>query len=330
VTTEVTTSARRPYVHRSSHADRPFDSVERYCRKAVDVRTVQHIAHYSQGVLDLGVDVLDQDPVVTGPPRRLSVERQRRDLETLGRQFHYSMRSIGDSLAILRSGPLIRAVFDVGHGALFYFIIRPAEYLVGMTLNGDAVTDADQVMAKTARSIRRSLHLGDLDHGGFNKLADKKDEGAGGPKPDPTLVVAGSAAAGEADENFITVSKMILDPRDLHYVARHTRGRCVAADVLAHASLDQFFRPISRDRRRAAYQDIGRDFQALSSTLDNALRGVLQGRLERTVLDVEEGAIYFRRTGPQQYIMGVTLDQPQVFAAQLRFDKLTDQLVRPG
>jgi hypothetical protein len=328
VTTEVATPVPQPYVHRASHAGRAFDAVEQYCREAVDVRTVQHIAHYSLGILDLGVDVLDQDPVVTGPPRRLPVDRQRRDLETLGRQFHYTMRSICNSLDILRSGPLIRAVFDVGHGALLYFVNRPNEYLVGMTLNGEAVTDADKAMAKTARSIRRNLHLADLDHGGFNELADRSDQ-VRGPKPDPTVVVR-HCAVGDADEHFIAVSKMILDPRDLHYVARHEQDRCVSADVLAHASLDQFFRPISRDRRRAAYQDIGRNFQTLSSTLDNALRGVLRGRLVRTVLDVEEGAIYFRRTSPQEYVMGVTLDQPQVFAAQLRFDELTDQLVRAG
>ena len=65
-----------------------------------------------------------------------------------------------------------------------------------------------------------------------------------------------------------------------------------------------------------------RKFQSMNATLDGTLRGVMGSRLVRTMLDVEEGAIYFERADSRSYFMGVTLDQEQVHTARQSFNQL--------
>jgi hypothetical protein len=319
---QTSTSVGGLRVDRALHADRAFDMVEEQCRVAVDVRALHHIAHYSYGVWNLGVDVLDREEVASRFAGRLTVERRRADLEHFGRQLHFLMGETGGALEQLRSGRLIRAVFDTGGNAFYFFEVRPNEYLAGATFDGSAVHDADKAMAKTVQRIRRHLRLGDPNPGGFNP---PPDDGDAFPSGDPVVDRGGTPT--DQDEEFVGLARRLVRPRDLHFVARFEHGAWTSsADVLDDRSLDHFFQSINRRRRREGYQSIGRQFQGTSSTMDGALRGVAGGRMVNTVLDVEEGAVYFRRLRPDCYLMGVTLDQSQVEQAQLRFAELADRV----
>ncbi len=315
-------SAQDPRVVRALHADQVFDMVEQHCRAAVDIRTVHHIAHYSYGVLNLSVDVLDSQELASRFTGRLTVDRRRLDLEYFGRQLHYIMRDVAETLEQLRSGRLIRAVFGVRDGASFFFEVRPGEYLVGVTFDSSAIVAADMAMAKTVQRIRAHLKLGDPNPGGFNPLPDEQEPARSG---DPVVERGGTSTG--SDEAFVKLGRTIVRPRDLHFVARFEQGAWTSSvDVLGDRSLDPFFQSITRKRRRDGYQHIGRQFQTMSSTMDGALRGVVDGRMTNTVLDVEEGAVYLRRIQPDVDIMGVTLDQSQVHQAQLRFADLAGRI----
>jgi hypothetical protein len=50
------------------------------------------------------------------------------------------------------------------------------------------------------------------------------------------------------------------------------------------------------------------------------------GRLVRTVLDVESGALYHHPLGPSHYLVGVTLFQARVVHADDRIRRLVDDL----
>jgi hypothetical protein len=109
----------------------------------------------------------------------------------------------------------------------------------------------------------------------------------------------------------------------LHYAAAFQLGSWTSSvDTLDASNLRRFFGTLTPMSRRDAYQDIGRKFQSMNATLDGTLRGVMGGRLVRTMLDVEEGAIYFERVDPRSYFMGVTLDQQQVHTARQSFNQL--------
>jgi hypothetical protein len=314
-------SAGGPRVDRALHADSAFDMVTEQCRTAVDVRALHHIAHYSYGVWDLGIDVLDREEVASRFAGRLTVERRRSDLEHFGRQLHYLMGETGGALEQLRSGRLIRAVFDTGGSAFYFFEVRPNEYLVGATFDGSAVDEADKAMAKTVQRIRKRLRLGDPNPGGFNPRPDEGDVVPGAP------VVDRGGTSTDQDEDFVELGRTLVRPRDLHFVARFEHVAWTSSvDVLDDRSLDHFFQSITRRRRREGYQSIGRQFEGTSSTMDGALRGVAGRRMVNTILDVEEGAVYFRRLQPDCYLMGVTLDQSQVEQAQLRFAELADRV----
>jgi hypothetical protein len=333
VDTQVPVEARQPHVFRASHASRGYDEIEAHCRHAVGVDRAHHVAHYSFGVLDLAVDVLDEPDIAERLTGRMTTARQRRDFEGFGRQLHYAMDDIQEQLAAARSGRLIRTVFDSGEAALFYFEIRPSQYLVAVTTAADAVEPADHAMANAVNGIRRRLRLASQNPGGF--LGDPRDDSLltlpGVAPAQAWTYVDTSTGAGPRDEAFLEIGRRAVRAEDLHYLARFEDGHWMSAvDVLEDPSLDPFFQPITHGSRRDVYQNLGRGYDAIRATMDATLRRALGTRIVRTVLDVEEGALYFRPAGPNGHLMAVTLDQSQVLAADRRFAAVADQFETGG
>ncbi len=60
--------------------------------------------------------------------------------------------------------------------------------------------------------------------------------------------------------------------------------------------------------------------------MDRTLLPLLGGVLRRVVLDVEAGALYFRRLGEDDALIGVTLDQAKVAVAEASLNTLAQAI----
>jgi hypothetical protein len=298
------------------------------CKEVVNLDEVHHLAQYNFGTPDFSIDVLDQVDQESYPAKTDASHRSA-DVGLLGRQLHYMMHEVGTALAECDSGRLIRAVFDVGAGALLYYEIRPGEYLVGLALGASRVPAADKAMAESVRKIRLRLSLPDENPGGFTEDESQPDGLASvnaailEPVDLTSLKTSRSGSADDTDDAFLKLASAEILRGSLHFVARFERSAWTSfADTLDDARLRDFFTKISPRRRRVAYQEIGQKFYALSGSVDRALYSIIGKRTLRTILDVEEGALYVRHRGRDEHLLGVTLVQRWEQSASDHFDNL--------
>ena len=316
------TGTKQTRENRGDHAGPEFDARIALCTEAVNLGGVHHLAQYNCGTPDFSIDVLDQiDPASS--PGMTDVSRRISDVGYLGRQLHYMMRGVAEALEECDSGRLIRAVFDVGPGALLFYEVRPGEYLVGLVLGADNVSAADRAMAEAVGKIRGLLSLPDQNPGGFKAHGGEPD---GLVPADPASLTTSRVGT---DDVFLGIASAELRRGSLHFAAHFDRSACTSsADTLDDERLRDFFTKITRRRRRAVYQELGGQFHALSASIDRALYGVVGQRTVRTVLDVEEGALYVQHRTRDEHILGVTLVQKWVRAASDHFDDLVQRYER--
>lgn len=303
---------------RGAHVDADFDARSAICDRAVSPTSVHHLAQYRLGTFDFSADVLDRvgEGGLSG-----SVADRRREVGFLGRQLRFMMRTIGASLENCDSGQVIRAVFDVGSGALLYYLIRPGEYLIGLTVDAASTQAADRAMAEATTGIRALLGLPGQSPGGFERAPGSGEVLE--PADRDRLHVSVGGVQTPADTVFVPLATEAVRGRELDYAARFENSVCTGAvDSFDVPDLAPHFTSISRRRRRAVHQEIGAQFLALSGSVDRALHGVLGQRVQRTVLDVEQGTLYFHRLGDSELLFGATLAQARVRVAGERFDDL--------
>lgn len=130
-----------------------------------------------------------------------------------------------------------------------------------------------------------------------------------------------------ADEEVVAVCRAQLHPDDLHFVAYYIDGRCrFHLDVLDDDSLNRFFRGHDRAGQRLAYERTGRQLWWTISRLNTYLRRLGGGILIRTVLDVEEGGLFYYWIGKNVYLIGSTLDQVGVLEVDEKLRRLANQI----
>lgn len=348
----VTDDVLEPHVVKAAHVGAEFNGILREFDAAVSVAGVQHVEYYDHGLPAVAVDVLHAASLVTEFRDSRTVERARRDYETIGRQLNHRMTEMNASLSGLASGRLIRTIFAADDRAVLYFDIDEGQYLVGVSLGADAIETADLTLSATATAIREARGASDPNYGGY-----RRNTGTGphpheadaipptGPHafaslPRPSSPVFASPWAAQIErrwspmrddreDEFQVEATKVLHPPDLHYVALVRGGTVTSADLLDHSDLDDFFVGPSRNSRREGYVKVGAEFLALSDLLDGLLRSVLNRRLTRTVLDVEKGALYIYRLSRDDFLLGVTLDQRQVAEADRRFQVLVRRMTSP-
>jgi hypothetical protein len=316
----VVTGSKQARVIREDHAGPEFDARIALCTEAVNPEAVHHLAQYNYGTPDFSIDVFDHlDPASCSS--LLDVPRCIRDAGCLGRQLHYMMRDIGASLEKCESGRLIRAVFNVGAGALLFYEINPGEYLVGVVLSASSVPAADMAMARAVGNIREGLSLPDQDPGGFAAIRSGVENVP--PIDGASLTPSRSGTVDAADEVFLDIAAAELRRGSLHYAARFEKSVLTSSvDTLGDTGLSDYFTRITRRRRRVVYQELGGQFHTLSGSVDRALYGVVGRRTRRTVLDVEQGALYAEHRNRDEHILAVTLVQKWVNVADGHFDDL--------
>ena len=106
----------------------------------------------------------------------------------------------------------------------------------------------------------------------------------------------------------------------------------LSVDVLDANSTTSHFGGVAADLRRSMYEQIGTALQYEIAEFDRLLRPLSRHRpgRDRTVLDVESGAIYHHVLDSDRYLLGVTVYQDEVEYAEDRVRTLAEDLRRGG
>jgi hypothetical protein len=114
---------------------------------------------------------------------------------------------------------------------------------------------------------------------------------------------------------------------DLHFIAYYVDGECrFHLDVLDNPALNRFFRGLGRDQRRSAYERAGRQLDWIMARLNVYMRRLDGGILIRTVLDVEQGGLYWYWIDRNVYLTGLTLDQLKVLVTDEKLRRLANSI----
>ncbi|GAA2966263.1 hypothetical protein [Actinokineospora diospyrosa] len=235
----------------------------------------------------------------------------------LGVRLAVAWRALDRDLQPMRTGRLIRTVLDAEGGAVFCETVRPGRHVIGSVTASATPHDrerADAALAQVVDHLRVEENLPTQNHGSF------ADEGTPIPDaPDP-LHTTGDGAA------LATLTPAIrLD--GLHALSYFTRTEKLAeVDCFDAPALAPFHELATPAHRRALYDTLGRGLSTLANQLNQAISPALGGRLQRIILDVQSGAIYYRRLPRQHYLVGITLDQTRVRRADHEMDALVAQL----
>jgi hypothetical protein len=306
----------------AAHIGAEFDTRRSRCRsRLLAVPEVAHIGHYTSGLFDFDLDVLEQ-PGTPSSPTGASPRRQREELRRAGRQLSFQLSRTDRRLQALMSGDLIRTVLQTPHATLYCNRVVPTVYVVGLTRHRGPVARpgttlptlpevvaGDRALAALVTELRQDLSRGAQYPGGWEEVGPPPRDW---PEPEVTAVVHTEGADGPERAAVIRA----LDPDGLHYLAAFGSDRVAwSVDILSHPHLSRFHTDLTVAARRQAYTDLGRQIETELADFARIARPVLGGPLLRLVLDVEQGAIYFYRTTPDTYLIGVTLDQHRVARA---------------
>lgn len=323
-----TTSVVTPARHRAAHVTADSDDFIEMCADALDPHGLHHVAAYHRGVYNYSTDILD---AVCGD----ADAHAGRDLYIrVGRQLNFLLGRMDRALRPAESGRLIRTVLRLGEASVFHYYVRPGEYLTGVSLGAEHDEPGDRAMSRLATRYAESLRQRGLNYGGFEEDVVEsppppgRSSSTGPTELTEALHTDRSGAVGPDPESLLTECAGALSVEDLHYVAYLDPAGTLSADVLELAQLSPYFRNISREGRRERYQDIAQRLPFVIARLNHSLKAVLPGKLTRTVLDVDEGALYYSVVGDGPFLLGVTLNQDRVFHADQRMNVLAGEVRR--
>jgi len=129
------------------------------------------------------------------------------------------------------------------------------------------------------------------------------------------------------DDEVANLCRSQMNADDLHFVGYYVDGSCrFHVDVLDSPALNRFFRGQGRDQRRLSYERAGRQLDWIMSRLNVYVRRLDGGILIRTVLDIEQGALYYYWIARNVYLTGLTMDQSKVLVADEKLRRLANTI----
>lgn len=304
-------------------------------------RGVHYLALFAPGSRMFEVDVLAA--VAPGDAGRGAAEARRVICRIVGRKltFH-SAWHLDDWLAQLRTGPLIRTVLRTDRGAVYCFRVVPDAYLFGATVAAGSDTGAvlaaaefdvvDREVGWLAEDIRRQIRLAAVDYGGWTserwrqELERAEQEAsqpelrpAGDSPPDGQITVSGADG-----HRAVGICRAEVAPDQLHSVGLFDNGEPIfSVDLLSDESLYSGREYLVADPiRRQRLQTMGVEVPAYLRELARTARPLIDGPVRTAVLDVEHGALFYRRLGSTRYLVGLTMYQERVHPAEEALDRI--------
>lgn len=123
------------------------------CVRAARPEDLHVVAYCSQGELPVMVDHLDH-PSLSPFFTQIAVETRRRFYQGFSRELGALAHRLNRTTSTALGGVLVRLVLDVEMGSIFFYRLGPGDYLVGVTIDQDRVSDADDRMAALALELR--------------------------------------------------------------------------------------------------------------------------------------------------------------------------------
>jgi hypothetical protein len=278
----------------------------------LNTSSLHHLSHYTGSDWDFSADVNPQ------PPQSHSGERFRR-YQAVGCNLVAKLTLLNNQLSDVGTGALIRTVLHAEDGVIYSNTVMRGERILGVTKGrlgppspkNLTVNEADQAVAHLVTSLRATFGQGTQDPGGYLYLA-QHPEIATWPAPDP----AGAAPT----EGY----RSALHPDDLQFVALVRRGTIVhCEDVFDHEDTEDFFRAgYTTTLRRRFYTAFAPELEFHVRDLSRIVHPIIGRGLNRVVLDVQRGAIYFYRLDSETYLVGITLNQFKVSIADMKMEWL--------
>ncbi len=120
---------------------------------------LHYVAYYVDGHCVMSLDLLDH-PELDRYHEVVEPYQRREEYLNQGRALHHLFKRLNEEFRPLNTGDLIRLVFDVERGAIYYYVVTTdtSRYLIGVTLNQYKVHVSDGKMALLVDDIR--VHLG--------------------------------------------------------------------------------------------------------------------------------------------------------------------------
>ncbi|MBD0841486.1 hypothetical protein [Streptomyces sp. TRM68416] len=138
--------------HRYDEYQDADQEVEEKCREALHPQDLQFIGYYVDGRCRFHIDALEA-PALNPFFRRSSRDERRQAYERTGRQLDWLVEQLDTYMQHLSGGILIRVVFDVEQGALYYCNLDERTYLMGVTMIQDQVLVADEKIRRLANEL---------------------------------------------------------------------------------------------------------------------------------------------------------------------------------
>ncbi|MFD5553198.1 hypothetical protein ACFWIA_05070 [Streptomyces sp. NPDC127068] len=303
----------------------PFEEISDRCTSAVaGCAALRSLSYFNNGVVDFVIRPADAPPLPGGRELDLPIDVESRP----GHQLVLSMETFDKALGPLLTGALMRTVVATPTGGLYCGRVKEQQHIVGITLRGDGVDAMDRTLNELVTDIR--VHV-------LNRSA----ENPGGVPEQPYHSPDGSqelhfTAGSRVDEPLVARLRGLwqrhLNPVDLQYLAYYENWHlaCVG-DAFDDTRIGKRFLNIKPSARRRKYRDVADQLRDDIARLRDMLQLVSREPMNRLVLDVEEGAVYFHwlpggRSG--DFLCGVTLDQHEVGNAERRLREVLSELPR--
>ncbi|WP_445399808.1 hypothetical protein ACSMX9_03260 [Streptomyces sp. LE64] len=310
----------------AEHWDRaPFAEVSERCERTVaGCPALRSLSYFNNGIVDFVVRPAGARPLPGGRESDLPIDVESRP----GNQLVLSMETFDKALAPLLTGSLMRMVVATPSGGLYCGRVKEQQHLVGVSLRGDGVAPMDRALNDLVTDIR--VHV-----------LSRSAENPGGIPDQPYHTPDGTVephftAGARVDEPMVARLRGIwgrhLNPVDLQYLGYYEDWRltCVG-DAFDDPRIGKRFLNIKPAARRRKYRDLADRLRDDIARLRDMLLLVSQEPMDRLVLDVEEGCVFFHwlpggRGG--DFVCGVTLDQHEVGNAERRLRELVSELPR--
>jgi hypothetical protein len=129
-----------PVIHRWG----PENTVAKRLSGALNPAELIYLARVGNGHVVEEVDLFDHAEVVAARPPGEPPETARAYYRRLAEECGMYARQLGQIARQAVRGRLLRVVLDVEQGAIYYYRLSSAEFLVGLTLNQKRVSEADE------------------------------------------------------------------------------------------------------------------------------------------------------------------------------------------
>lgn len=310
---------RRPKVCRGEHMGSEFDEVATMCQDTVATGGLDQLVWFTHGVVTFSVCHPDaRDGGIEG-------------FGTAGRHFRHLTATLDERTQDAVMGALIRTVVITTNGALYCYSALPKEDVFAVRQEqppSRGVVESDHALAELVIRMRRRVSASPVHPGGGWTLRDADYEDSSVDQGRPTSV-SEPPPGDERGQEVFEACLAACDSFTLQWVV-HCRGEDIVSgvDYLDAPELSRFFTSITPAARRRRFRTLSKDLGRQAVEFTRVAATVLGGRLERITLDPDQGSVHYQRLGPQEYLVGITVDHDRIPYCEVRMSRLAQRLRR--